>query len=403
MSNSMLTNVVLVICGIALVQFHQKRKSHSKIRHPPSPKSWPLVGNLFSIPSGVEWLAYMKLGKLLNSDVIYLSMLGQRIVVLNSAKAASDLLEKRSALYSDRMCPPMIKDPSLFYWPGNLSVIGYTDRWRQCRRVTNDTLNSRVVVQYHELLRNQTHSLLQRLLEISDEEPVFDQVKEIIFFTIASSLFRLSYGYQLQGNEDPFFVEAKITVDHICEASMYTNFLVNLFPALSYIPGWFPGMNWKRVAKQWRLQKDNAITAPYEWVKTQVEAGTAEPSMLSHCLHNRHLVSEPDDTEREDILKDVAQAVNGAGTDTSSNVLVKFIAAMVLNPDAQVKAQKELDDVIGSFTLPSFSDRNRLPYIQNLIKEVMRWHPVAPLGIPHMCYQDDNYRGYDIEKGTIVI
>lgn len=39
-------------------------------------------------------------------EVIYLNLLGRHIVVLSSKKAAYDLLEKRSALYSDR--PAMI-------------------------------------------------------------------------------------------------------------------------------------------------------------------------------------------------------------------------------------------------------------------------------------------------------
>lgn len=42
-----------------------------------------------------------------------MNMFGQHVLVLNSAQAASDLLDKRSALYSDRFCPPMIKDPTL--------------------------------------------------------------------------------------------------------------------------------------------------------------------------------------------------------------------------------------------------------------------------------------------------
>jgi hypothetical protein len=46
-------------------------------------------------------------------DIIFLNLLGLRIVVLNSAQAASDLLEKRSAIYSDRYCPPMYQDPTL--------------------------------------------------------------------------------------------------------------------------------------------------------------------------------------------------------------------------------------------------------------------------------------------------
>jgi hypothetical protein len=51
---------------------------------------------------------------LLLADIVYLEILGQKIIVLNSAEAASDLLDKRSALYSDRPSIPMVSDPLLY-------------------------------------------------------------------------------------------------------------------------------------------------------------------------------------------------------------------------------------------------------------------------------------------------
>lgn len=39
---------------------------------------------------------------ILDSDVLHLRLSGRSIVILNSAKAAVELLEKRSAIYSDR-------------------------------------------------------------------------------------------------------------------------------------------------------------------------------------------------------------------------------------------------------------------------------------------------------------
>lgn len=53
---------------------------------------------------------------------------------------------------------------------------------------------------------------------------------------------------------------------------------------------------------------------------------------------------------------------------------------MLLFPDCQAKAQEEIDRVIGTERLPTFDDRDRLPYVNNLISEVMRWQPVTPLG-----------------------
>lgn len=53
---------------------------------------------------------------------------------------------------------------------------------------------------------------------------------------------------------------------------------------------------------------------------------------------------------------------------------------MTLYPAAQKRAQAELDTVIGNDRLPSLDDRARLPFLEALVQEVFRWHPVGPLG-----------------------
>ena len=54
---------------------------------------------------------------------------------------------------------------------------------------------------------------------------------------------------------------------------------------------------------------------------------------------------------------------------------------MVLNPDVQAKVHAELDTVVGKGVLPTFQDRQRLPYLQAILYEVLRWKPVFPLGL----------------------
>jgi len=75
---------------------------------------------------------------------------------------------------------------------------------------------------------------------------------------------------------------------------------------------------------------------------------------------------------------------------------------MCLYPDVQKKAQAELDRVLNG-RLPEFSDRPFLPYINAMVKESNRWQLVLPLGLPHSTTEDDEYEGYFIPKGTIVL
>ena len=54
----------------------------------------------------------------------------------------------------------------------------------------------------------------------------------------------------------------------------------------------------------------------------------------------------------------------------SSNI--SFILAMLLFPEVQRCGQEELDRVIGKGSLPTFTDRSNLPYINAIVKEVLR-------------------------------
>ena len=76
---------------------------------------------------------------------------------------------------------------------------------------------------------------------------------------------------------------------------------------------------------------------------------------------------------------------------------------MVLNPQAMKKAQDELDRVVGEDRLPEFSDRANLPYIDAVVKELLRWNPPFPISIPNTVTQDDAYRGFFIPAGATVI
>jgi len=89
---------------------------------------------------------------------------------------------------------------------------------------------------------------------------------------------------------------------------------------------------------------------------------------------------DPEDAEGREVVKDVAVSLYGGATDTTVSANASFFLLMSLHPEVQRKAQKEIDRVVGHDRLPDAQDRKNLPYVDAIMKEVMRLNPVAPLG-----------------------
>ena len=57
---------------------------------------------------------------------------------------------------------------------------------------------------------------------------------------------------------------------------------------------------------------------------------------------------------------------------------------MQINPKAQARAREEIDAVMAANggNLPDFEDRDqgKLPYVEAILWEVVRWKPVSPVG-----------------------
>lgn len=52
--------------------------------------------------------------------------------------------------------------------------------------------------------------------------------------------------------------------------------------------------------------------------------------------------------------------------------LSSFVLAMTLHPEVARKAQAEIDQVVGTSRLPELDDKDSLPYLECIIKELYR-------------------------------
>jgi hypothetical protein len=84
-------------------------------------------------------------------------------------------------------------------------------------------------------------------------------------------------------------------------------------------------------------------------------------------------------------------------------MIYSAVLFMTLYPEVQAKAQAELDAVVGTHRLPTISDRQDLPYLNAVIKEIFRCAQIVDQSLPHLVRTDDVHEGYFIPKGSLVI
>jgi len=129
--------------------------------------------------------------------------------------------------------------------------------------------------------------------------------------------------------------------------------------------------------------------------------GKAKPCFITAQIEALENGANPELTEEH--IKAMSTMLYVGGAETTTSTLSSFVAAMLLNPDCQAKAQEEIKRVIGEKRLPEFEDRESLPYIECLMQEVLRWQPAVSMAIPHLSMEDDVYEGMFIPKGTTII
>nr|ADN06377.1 PAH-inducible cytochrome P450 monooxygenase PC-PAH 2 [Phanerodontia chrysosporium] len=384
--------VLLVVLLLILTLFVLVTRKSSR-HYPPGPRPLPLLGNIHNAPAQRQWKTFAA-WKSTYGDVISLTIFGQRIVVLNSLESAIDLLEKRSAVYSDR--PRMVMVGELLGWAQQLVFAPYGEHFRNMRKILHKYLGARgqldKIEPYHEIIEAATAKFLVRALRDDSDF----HLEHNVHMTSGTINLRIGYGHNIAEGDDELVQMMDDALVGFNRAAVPGAFLVDIIPALKWVPTWCPGTSWKRQAQEWKDLFVRMTEGPYAMAQQQAERG-GHDNIVSMSL------SEDMSPEDHYDLKMAVGSLYGGGTDTTVAIILSFILAMTLHPEAQKKAQKEIDALTNGERLPVIRDREELPYVRALISEVLRWNPLVPLGVPHRAIADDVYRGYFIPEGSTIV
>nr|VWP02625.1 Candidapepsin (EC (ACP) (Aspartate protease) (Secreted aspartic proteinase) (SAPT) [Ganoderma boninense] len=359
---AIILSLAIAICG--------RRKN---ARLPPGPTPFPILGNVLDFPRkhlGREFAAMSKTF----GDVVHLDMLGQNVIVLGSLKAARDLLDKRSANYSDRPSSVMVE---LVEYDWLTALAPYGPRWRQHRRALHSVMAPDALSQYEAVQVDVARNFLRMVF--SDPQGLASHIE----FASASAILKVIYGIEIREANDRHY-EMVDRMRAVAETiSIPGNFPVEAFPVLRYLPSWFPGGGFKMWAADAKRGRIAHLRVPVQegdgrggksqlclwifwtWVHTDEDAALQikNPSRPSAIKRIFQLEGPRTQAEQSSELyrtcKDVAATCFLGGADTGNATVGAFFFAMAAYPEAQKKAQRELDAVVGTARLPDFSDRHR--------------------------------------------
>ncbi|THH27951.1 hypothetical protein EUX98_g6235 [Antrodiella citrinella] len=311
------------------------------------------------------WVAHNKMHEAYG-DITSMIVMGKPLIILHTRKLAVELFEKRHQLYSTR--PDFTMIVHLVGWDRATVHMEPDNLWRDRRR------------NFCRLFG--TRTLMQK----------FDGVQIYETSWAGSMILKIVYRHDTKAGHDPLVELVDEAMSQFIMLSRPGAYAVDFIPWLKYVPAWFPGAKFQREAKYCRQTLTNMIE-----VKEQMKQGKTAPSFVSKLL------SADDYTpEMEYSVKTSAASIHSARADSTGAQVHGFYLLMVLWPDAQRKAQEEIDRVVGPDRLPDFNDRGNLPFVEALIKECMRHHCAVPISNARRALRDDVVEGYLIPKGAII-
>ncbi|KAI9448687.1 cytochrome P450 [Lactarius psammicola] len=176
--------------------------------------------------------------------------------------------------------------------------------------------------------------------------------------------------------------------------------LVNHLPFLRHIPSWVPWLSYEPLARLGRELGQRTMNEPIDFVKSAMRDGTAVSSLAREQLLELEGLNGREHQTQEGVVK---RSLGSMYQGESANTTTSLFIALTLYPEVQRRAQAQIDSVVSRDRLPTFKDRPRLPYIEAICKELLRWQMVVPLGVPHASTEDAVYRGFFIPKGSVMI
>ncbi|XP_061373717.1 3,9-dihydroxypterocarpan 6A-monooxygenase [Gastrolobium bilobum] len=380
------SSLALVVFTL-LVKSLSKRTTNcsTKLRSPPSPPSLPIIGHLHLIGSVIP-KSFQTLARSYGAPLMQLQLGASTCIVVSNAQVAKEVMKNHDLNFCNR---PLFGSSEHFLYKGSYFIVApYGPYWRFVKKLcVTQLLSSSQLGRFIHIREQERKKLLKSLFLCSTEARALDLCFELTCLTnnilcrMAMSTTCLDKANDAEQIHvlvrDFLHVGAKLSMGEVFGVLGKFD-LFGYGKKLSKIVGKFD-----QILE--RIMKDH-----------EEKEGTGDMmDIMLQVYRDPHAEVRLTRNDIKAFFLDIFLA----GTDTSSVASQWTMAEIMNNPRVLKKLRTEIDAVVGTSRLVSESDVPNLPYLQAIVKEVLRLHPPAPFAL-RQSIEDCRVNGYDVKGQT---
>ncbi|KAL3741416.1 hypothetical protein ACJRO7_016971 [Eucalyptus globulus] len=395
----------LLVIGIASLSFFClfRRRKHETAPLPPGPQGMPFLGYLPFLGTELHW----KFAELARTyGPIYKLWLGSKLyVVVNSPLLAKEIVRDQDMMFANR--DPNIATTIGSYGGRDITFSSQGPYWRNLRKLFVRQMMSNASLDACYGLRRQ--EVRKALSDLYKKSGVPVDIGESALLILINVIMAMLWGGTLKREKsEAVGVEFRKVVAKLMVLASSPN-ISDFFPALAWLDLQGVERDMKRVHKWFDDFIQSAIDCATKGRTNELfrqkdgesESNEQKKDFLQIFLDmEMDLEDNQSPMDKNEALKAILMDIVVGGTDTTSTMVEWVMAELLQNSDVMNKVVQELTGVVGEDKMVEENHLPKLKYLNAVIKEAFRLHPVLPLLVPRTPHASCVVGGYTIPKGS---
>ncbi|XP_072975324.1 trans-cinnamate 4-monooxygenase [Typha angustifolia] len=368
-----------------------------RFRLPPGPLPVPVFGNWLQVGDDLNHRNLAALARRFG-DILLLRMGQRNLVVVSSPPLARDVLHTQGVEFGSRTRNVVF---DIFTGKGQDMVFTvYGEHWRKMRRImTVPFFTNKVVQQYRAGWEAEAAAVVDGVK--ADPAAAVDGIvlRHRLQLMMYNNMYRIMFDRRFESMDDPLFLRLKALNGERSRLAQsfeynYGDFIPILRPFLR---------GYLKICKEVKDRRLKLFKDYFLEERKKLPSTKPDDNMGLKCAIDHILDAQQKGEINEDNVLYIVENINVAAIETTLWSIEWAIAELVNHPDIQQKLRNELDTVLGPGVQITEPDTQKLPYLQAVIKETLRFRMAIPLLVPHMNLNDAKLGGYDIPAESKIL